>query len=117
MDILSLTLFKLATIAATLVQSNTISVLGYDVVILQKDTNATGTSFTFKGNFDGLNTVVPVSDASNAAVALAATSATAQLIMIQQVKELRCLNQLAIITNAANAGADAVLSVGLRYIS
>jgi hypothetical protein len=117
MDITSLALFKNATILATATQSNTIDVRGYDVMSVQKDTNATGTSFSFKGNFDGLGTVVPIRDASNTAVTLAATSATAQLLLFQQGKELRALNQLAIITNAANAGADAVLLVGLRWIT
>ncbi len=117
MDITSLALFKFATILATAVQSDTIDVRGYDVVSVQKDTNATGTSFSFKGNFDGLGTLFPVRDASNTAVTLAATNATAQLLMFQQVKEIRALNQLAIITNAANALADAVLSIGLRWIT
>lgn len=117
MEIVSLALFRTAVYAAATTTSPTVDVRGYDVVGIQKNADMTGTSLSFTGNFDGAGVMYPINDAANTAVTLTVSAGTAQLSLFQQVKELRALNQLAVVTNGANPGAGVILTIGLRYIT
>ena len=114
MEIASLIIFRIATIADGETQSDTLDVRGYDVIGVQKGADATGTSITFKGNVDGTGTLYDVKDPSGNSAALTVANTTAQLSVFYQDKELRGLNQLALVTNSA-PGADVKYTVGLRY--
>jgi hypothetical protein len=117
MDILSLAVNRLAVFVGAADQTtSTIDVRGYDVVGIWKDTDVTGTSLTFTGDFDEADSLAPIVDASNTAVTLTCSAATKQLCLFQQVKEIRALNHLAITTNGAAPGAGVKIRVGLRYI-
>ncbi len=119
MDILSLQLFRVAVIPAATTQCPALDVRGYDVIGVQKDATLPGTSLTFFGTFDGVGvsgSLPQIFDASNAAVTITTTTLTAALHLFQQVKELRGLNQFALATNSAPAGAINVV-IGLRWIT
>lgn len=119
MDILSLNVFRVVNVPTGGTLSTIADCTGYDFVGFQKDATALGTTATLVGTFDATVTPVPVIDSAGTAVGFTFAAATAQLCVLQQVKEVRALSRIGLVFGLAQpvvvGGTNFI--VGLRYIT
>ncbi len=119
-NIYELQVAKVVTIASSASLSDALNIQGYDVAAVQTDANLACSAITFQGSVDpGQIALAELVDASNAAIQITHTTATATCHVFQQTKEIRGINQIKVRAGTVSVPSVQSLAVnvwlGLRY--